>query len=75
MDLVVQLNDQLREIEKELDSLIQLKQSDIATTSTNVIPTVSIVVPSTLAASLAPTAPPTTTWPVTAESTTAEGAS
>ena len=51
MDLVLKLNYQLREIEKELDSLIQLKQTDIATTSTNVIPTVSTAVPSTLESS------------------------
>jgi len=56
MDLVLKLNDQLRETEKELDSLIQLNQSDLGTTAVNVIPTVSTAVPSTLAASLAPTA-------------------
>ena len=49
MDLVLKLNDQLKETEKELDALIQLKQEDVATYSTNVIPTVSTVVPSTLA--------------------------
>jgi len=75
MDLVLKLNDQLKETEKELDTLIQLKQSDIATTSPNVIPMVSTAVPSTLAASLAPTAPMPTTWPVSTESTSAAGAS
>lgn len=69
MDLVLKLNDQLRETEKELDSLIQLKQTDSAKTSTNVIPIVSTVVPSTLATSLASTVLPTTTLPVTAEPT------
>ena len=48
MDLVLKLNDQLKETEKELDTLIQLKQSDLATTSKDVIPTISIVVPPTL---------------------------
>lgn len=49
--------------------MIQSKQSELATTSTNTIPTVKIAVPSTLAASLAPTAPPVTALPVTTEST------
>ena len=70
MELVLKLNAKLRETEKELDSLIQLKQIDISTTSTNVIPTVSTTIPSTLA-SLAPTTPPTTTFPVAVESTKA----
>jgi len=68
MDLVLKLNDQLKETKKELDALIQSKQSD--STSKDVIPTISIVVPSTLA----PTAPPTTTLPVTEEYTTTTGA-
>jgi len=58
-----------------LDTLIQLKQSDIATTSLNVIPTISTVVPSTLAASLAPTSPMATTKQVSAQSTSAAGTS
>jgi len=33
MELVLKLNDQLREIEKELDNLIQLKKTDIASSS------------------------------------------
>ena len=69
MDLVLKVNDQLKEIENELDTLIQLKQSDLATNSKYVIPIVSIIDPSTLAASLAPTAPPATTLPVTIDST------
>ena len=68
MDLVLKLNDQLRETEKELYTLIQLKQSDISTTFANAIPTVSTTVPSTFAASLAPTAPMPTTQPVSIES-------
>jgi len=75
MDLVLKLNDQLKEIEKELDALIQLKQEDMATSLTNVIPTVSTVMPSTLATSLAPTAPLATALPTTTESTLAAGAS
>jgi len=75
MGFVLKLNDQLRETKKELKTLIQLKLSDIATTSTNVIPTISTIVPSTLAASLALTAPMPTTQPVSMESTSAAGAS
>jgi len=71
MDLVLKLNDQLWETYKELDTSIQLKQSDIATTLANVIPKVSIAAPSTLATSITPTAPPATSFPVTIESTTA----
>ena len=70
MDLVLKLNDQLKETEKELDTLIQSKQSDPATTYRTVIPTVSTVIPSTLETSLAPTAPPAIALPITAESTT-----
>lgn len=43
----------------------------MATTSTAAIPTVTIAVPSTLAASLAPTTPPATPLIVTTEATTA----
>ena len=70
MDLFLKLDDQLRETEKELDDLIQLKQSDLDTTYKDVIPTVSIAIPSILAASLTPITPPATTLPVTTESTT-----
>lgn len=55
MDLVLKLNEQLKETEKELDNLIQSKQSELATTPQNVIPTMSIEMPSTLAVALAPT--------------------
>jgi len=75
MDLVLKLNDQLKETEKELDTLIQLKQSDITTTSPNVIPIVSTALPSMLAASLATIAPMPTTQPVSAKSTSVAGAS
>ena len=60
----------MKETEKELDTLIQSQKSDLATTSRTAIPTISTVVPSTLAASLAPTAPPATTLPITTESKT-----
>jgi len=70
MDLVLKLNDQLKETEKELDTVIQSKQSELATTSTTAIPIVTTTVHSTLAASLGPTAPLATTLPITTELTT-----
>lgn len=63
MDLVLQLNDQLKEMEKELDSLIQVKQAILETAPATVIPTVTTTLPSTLVASLAPTALMATTLP------------
>lgn len=45
MDLVLKLTDQLEEIEKELDTLIQSKQSDLTTTSRIAIPTISTAIP------------------------------
>jgi len=74
MDVVLKLNDQLKDTENKLDALIQLKQVDMATSSTNVIPTVSTVVPSTLVASLAPTTPLAIALQTTIESTLVVGA-
>ena len=71
MDLVLQLNDQLKEMEKEFDRLIQVKQANLETAPTTVIPTVTTTVPSTLVASLAPTAPMATTLPASTASTLA----
>jgi len=58
-------------MEKELDSLIQLKQASLETCTANVIPTATTAVPSTLATSLAPTAPLATTLPAATTSTSA----
>ena len=69
MDLVLKLNDHLKETEKELETLIQLKKSDIATTFANVIPTVSTIVPSTLETTLAPNVPLVTVEVITGTST------
>lgn len=55
MDLVLQLNDQLKEMENELDKQTQLKQGSLETAPATIIPIVTTIVPSTLAASLAPT--------------------
>jgi len=70
MDLVLNLNDQLRSTEKELDALIQLKQSEVGTTLATVIPTVTTIVPSTLASTLAPKNPIGTTLPITTAAST-----
>jgi len=70
MDLVLQLNDQLKEMEKELDNLIQLKQASLETAPATIIPTVTTIIPSTLATSLAPTAPLATTLSVATNSKT-----
>ena len=53
-----------------LDALIQLNQGDLATTAKDVSPIVTTTVPSTLATSLAPTAPHATSFLVSTESTT-----
>lgn len=65
MDLVLQLNDQLKEMEKELYSLMLLKQYSLDNFPITVIPIVTTVVPSTLATSLSPTTPMATTLPTT----------
>ncbi len=71
MDLILQLNAPLKEMENELDNLIQFKQVIIETTAATTIPTVTTIIPSTLAASLAPTTPAATTLPTTSETTSA----
>lgn len=73
MDLVLQLNDQLEEMENELDRLIQVKQASLETAPATVILTVTTAIPSTLAASLAPTALMSTTLPSSTMSTSATG--
>jgi len=57
MDIVLKLNEQLKETEKELDNLIQYKQSELATTPQTIISTISTAIPSSLATTLAPTLP------------------
>jgi len=58
-----------------LDNLIQLKHTDLGTTSVNAIPAITTVVPSTLVASLAPIAPMATTLLVSTTSTSSTGTS
>ena len=69
MDLVLQLNDQLKEMGKELDSLIQLKKDSLENAPTTIIPTATTVVPSTLAESLAPIPLMATTLPASTSAT------
>ena len=69
MDLIVQLNAQLKEMEKELDNLIQLKQASLETATATTIPTVTTTFPSSLVASLAPTAQLATTLPAATTTT------
>lgn len=57
MDLILQLNVELKETKNELDSLIQQKQASLEAATTTAIPTITTTVPSTLAASLAPKTP------------------
>lgn len=68
MHLLLKLNGKLKEIEKELDNLIQSKNIELATTPQTVIPIISTTVPSTLVATLAPIVPPATYFPVTGTS-------
>lgn len=72
MDLVLQLNGQLKEMEKELDNLIQLKQASLETAPATVIPIVATTVPSTLASSLAPTTQLAIAIPTSTASTLAQ---
>lgn len=45
MDLILQLNDQLKEMEKELENLIELKQASLDTAIATSIPIVTTIVP------------------------------
>ena len=73
MELILQLNSSLKEMENELDNLIQLKQARIETATATAIPTVTTIVPSTLAASLAPIAPLAIALPAAMTTTSAIG--
>lgn len=57
MDLVLKLNEQLKETEQELEKTLQNRQSESTTQPQNVVPMVSTTVPSTLATTLAPNVP------------------
>ena len=57
MDLVLKLNEQLKETEQELDKTLQNRQTELTTQPQNVMLVVSTAVPSTLTTALAPNVP------------------
>jgi len=57
MDLVLKLNEQLKDTEQELQKPLQSRQSESNSQPQNVVRVVSIAVPSTLVTSLAPNFP------------------
>lgn len=69
MNLILQLTAQTKEMENEMDNLVQEKKDRATEVLVTVIPVVTIVVPSTLAESLAPIVPMATTLPVTSSTT------
>lgn len=72
MDLVLKLNEQLKETEIELEKPLQSKQGEPTTIPQTVIPIISIAVPSTIATSLAPNIPLATALPVTTIASTSK---
>ena len=61
MDLLLKLNEILNVTEQELEKTLQSRQSESTSQPQNVVPMVSIAVPSTLATALAPNVPLATT--------------
>lgn len=57
LDLVLKLNEQLKETEQELEKSLQSRQSESTSQLQNVVPVVSTAVPSILATALAPNVP------------------
>ena len=70
MSLILQLTAKIKEMEIEMDKLVQEKESNKAQeVLATMIPVVTTVVPSTLAESMAPNVPMATTVPVTSSTT------
>ena len=69
MNLILQLTTQLKEMENEMDKLVQEKRASSEADPVTVIPIVTTIVPSTLAESLAPSVPLATTIHVTSATT------
>jgi len=63
MDLILQLNAQLKEMENEIDKLVQEKQASMEAVTVTAIPIVTITVSSTLVALVATTSPVATSLP------------
>ena len=73
MDLVLNLNEQLKETEQELEKVVQSRQSESTMQPQTVVPIVSTVVPSTLETVLAPNIPLTTAAPIETTGTSQVG--
>jgi len=73
MDLILQLNAQLKEMENEMDKLVHEKHANIEAATATVISTVTTIVPSTLVASLATIAPVAIALPAASATTSAIG--
>jgi len=69
MDLILKLNEQLKETEQELEKALQSKQGEMTTMHQTIIPIISTTVPSTIATSLAPNIPPAIALPIITTST------
>ena len=69
MDFILQLNAQLKEMENEMDKLVQEKKANMEAVIVTTIPIVTTEVPSTLEASVATTVPVATTLPTTSATT------
>ena len=72
MNLILQMTTQIKEMEIEIEKLVQEKETYKAQEiPTTLIPMVTIIVPSTLVEELAPKVPLATTVPVTSSTTSA----
>lgn len=74
MDLVLKLNEQLKETEQELEKPLQSKHGESTILPQTIVPIVSTTIPSTIGAALAPNVPLTIALPVTATVGTSEAA-
>ena len=69
MNLIIQLTSQLKEMENEMDKLVQEKKANMEAIHVTAIPTVTTAVPYTLVAPVATIVPVATTLPTTSKST------
>lgn len=73
MDLILQLNAQLKKMENEMGKLVQEKQASMEAVTVTTIPTITTSIPYALAASVATTALVATTLPIASTTTSAIG--
>ena len=71
MNLIIQLTAQLKEMENEMNKLVQEKKASMEAIHVTTIPTVTTAVPSTLAASLATSVSIAIALPTTSATTSA----